>query len=224
MSLLHQAAFLVGNQLFLPKVYIQFLMAQYLILFKWIIYVMKNSSLNKFGLIEKRLRKKKTTKCEMPINQNIKKYVSVFILWNQLHLSIIGLFLFKLYPFDANKLGYQTFFDSDKNIHILMKKKTTEMLTEQERPLAWTQVLALLLCLLVGESHPHPVPKHRGTLGYTHQLDGGTPINQLVYRWPDGVPPPRLAKLRYIPEMCTDRHLWKQYIPHSFGMRAIKTY
>ena len=43
--------------------------------------------------------------------------------------------------------------------------------------------------------------------------EGGTgvpPIGQM------GVPPPCL------PEMWTDRHLWKQYLPHSFGMRMVK--
>ena len=50
---------------------------------------------------------------------------------------------------------------------------------------------------------PHPVPLSAGW-GYPHP-----PLpNQL-----DGVSPPL--------EMWTERHLWTQYLPHSFGMRAI---
>ena len=45
--------------------------------------------------------------------------------------------------------------------------------------------------------------------GYPCQPDGGTPCR------PDGgtLPPP--------PAMWTGRHLWKQNLPHSFGMRAV---
>ena len=41
--------------------------------------------------------------------------------------------------------------------------------------------------------------------GTLYWPDGGTPIGWM------GVPP----------EMWTDRHLWKQYLPHSFGIRAV---
>ena len=111
-------------------------------------------------------------------------------------------------------------------------------------PRAAQQVLAQLLCLLTGGTRlPHPVamgvPHSVLTGGFLHPVPTGgypevPPIGQIGvtpssagWGYPhqlDGVPLPHWPGRDKPPppEMWIDRHLWKQYLNYSFGMRAVK--
>ena len=83
-----------------------------------------------------------------------------------------------------------------------------------------------------GVPHPmswggHPIPCWGGTPshvwgGNPHTWDGVPPPSQTLDQW---VPPPTIQTWMGYPlpppEMLTDRHVWKQYLPVILRMRAV---
>ena len=107
----------------------------------------------------------------------------------------------------------------------------------------------MLICLGGGVPHlrsggvPHP-RSHPISRGVPHPRSRGYPISGLggvphlrsgqtcdgvppaPHQTWDGIPPPPTIQTwtGYPPEMLTDRHLWKQYLPVILRMRAVITH